>query len=139
MQTHIILDTSNRVYMPRTCSIYSSGDSTQTKSVTTMLTWWKVILTVCVSCIYSEKAEIIGTQERLMVDSMRRGHLGHYCHTVTLQALVHSLTSYSKIIIVFTETKSLAAALLNLSTTNYNKRKDAHTRPLSLGPAYILR
>lgn len=138
MQAHIFLDTSNPVYMPRTCSIYSAGDSTQTKSVTTMLTWWKVILTVCVSCVYSEKAEIRGTQERLMVNSMRRGHLGHYCHAVTLRALVHSLTSHRKIIIVFTETKSLAAALLNLLTTNYNKMKDAHTRPLSRGPAYIL-
>lgn len=64
-----------------------------------------------------------------MVNSMRRGHLGHYYHTVTLRALMHSLTSHRKIIIVFTGTKCLAAALINLQTTHYNKMKDAHTWP----------
>lgn len=137
MQPDIFLDTLNPVYVLKTCSIYSAGDSTQTKSVTTMLTWWRVILTVCVSCTYSETAQIKGTQERLMGDRMRRGHLGHYRHTVTLQALVHSLTSHRKIIIVFTVTKSLAAALLNLLTTNYYKRKDGHTRPCKLSRACI--
>lgn len=134
MQADIFPDTSDPVYVLKTCSIYSAGDSTQTKSVTTMLTWWRVILTVCV---YSETAEIKGTQERLMGDRMRRGHLERYCHTVTLQALVHSLTSHRKIIIVFTVTKSLAAALLNLLTTNYYERKDGHTRPCTLSRAGI--
>lgn len=134
MQPDIFLDTLNPVYVLKTCSIYSAGDSTQTKSVTTMLTWWRVILTVCV---YSETAQIKGTQERLMGDSIRRGHLEHYCHSVTLQALMHSLTSHRKIIIVFTVTKGLAAALLNLLTTNYYKRRDGHTRPCTLTRACI--
>ncbi len=38
MQSDIFLDTLNPVCVLKTCSIYSAGDSTQIKSVTTMLT-----------------------------------------------------------------------------------------------------
>jgi len=78
--------------------------------------------------VCSEKAGIRGTQER-QHEERAPWTLLSYCYS----------RLHRKIIIVFTDTKSLAAALLNLSTTNYNKRKDAHTRPLSLGPACILR